>query len=354
MIWRANRCTEKWQFLKTAGANNLIARYLRRAAGIVSILSIAVPIGVPSLAAAESANNYPDKPIRLVVAYQAGGVADNVGRVLAAGLTEALGQPVYVDNRGGAGGTIGASFVAKSAPDGYTLLISSPPMIAVAPLLMPQRPYDPKRDFTPIGTFATTPNILVSNLSVPAKSLKELVAYVKGPGKGKVTYATGGPGSTGLLSGQILNRSAGINMVAIPYRNSAQGQPDLLSGRVSVLFDSVPSTIGLIRSGRVRPLVVMSEKRSPLLPDVPTIAEEGFPSATMQFWLGLQGPPGMAPVIVEKLNKALRTVMAKPDTVKHMEMLGAQAFLTSPGEFRALQDRDIARYKPLVQEIGLQ
>jgi tripartite-type tricarboxylate transporter receptor subunit TctC len=327
---------------------------LRRWARWSGIALLAWSAWMPaSRAASDDAASYPDKPIRIVVAYGVGGVADNIGRVLAAGLTQALGQSVYVDNRGGGGGTIGATIVAKAAPDGYTLLLTSPPMIAVAPLLIPDLYYNPKKDFTPIGTFATTPNILVANTSLPVHSLAELVSYAKGPGKGDVSFASGGTGSTGDLSGQILNRTAGIDMTPIPYRSSALGFPDVISGRVSFMFDSIPSTLGFIRAGQVRPIVVMSDQRSPLLPNVPTAVEEGYPAATMQFWMGLEGPAGLPAGIVAKLNAAMHAAMKSPLVIRSLEHLGAQPFLTSPTEFGALQERDIARYKPLVREIGL-
>ncbi|AIP37362.1 tripartite tricarboxylate transporter receptor family protein [Paraburkholderia xenovorans LB400] len=307
----------------------------------------------PRYAVANGVDSYPDKPVRMVVAYGVGGVADNIGRVLAAGLTKALGRSVFVDNRGGGGGTIGATLVAKAAPDGYTILLTSPPMIAVAPLLLPDIYYNPTRDFTPIGTFVTTPNILVVNNSLPVKTLADLVSYARGPARGDVSFASGGTGSTGDLSGQILKRTANIDLIAVPYKSSALGFPDVIAGRVSMLFDSVPSTLGFIRAGQVRPIVVMSDKRSPLLPAVPTAVEEGYPAATMQFWMGIEGPANMPPVIVARLNAALRTAMATPEVAKSMESLGAQPFLTSPQEFSALQDRDIAKYKPLIREIGL-
>lgn len=307
----------------------------------------------PRYAVASDLDSYPDKPIRMVVAYGVGGVADNIGRVLAAGLTKALGRSVFVDNRGGGGGTIGATLVAKAAPDGYTILLTSPPMIAVAPLLLPDIYYNPTRDFTRIGTFVTTPNILVVNNSLPVKTLADLVSYARGPAKGDVSFASGGTGSTGDLSGQILKRTANIDLIAVPYKSSALGFPDVIAGRVSMLFDSIPSTLGFIRAGQVRPIVVMSDKRSPLLPAVPTAVEEGYPAATMQFWMGIEGPANMSLVIVAKLNAALRTAMATPEVAKSMESLGAQPFLTSPQEFSALQERDIAKYKPLIREIGL-
>jgi len=342
--------------LPFAGATGCL-RYerLRRAGRLLgaALLATLSMLALPCHAVASGVDSYPDKPIRLVVAYGVGGVADNIGRVLAAGLTKALGQSVFVDNRGGAGGTIGATIVARADPNGYTLLLTSPPMIAVAPLLLPDLYYNPTRDFTPIGTFVTTPNILVANTSLPIRTLADLVAYAKGPGKGTVSFVSGGTGSTGDLSGQILKRTAGIEMIDVPYKSSAMGFPDVIAGRVSLLFDSIPSTLGFVQAGQVRPIVVMSDKRSPLLPDVPTAVEEGYPAATMQFWMGLEGPAKMPPAIVAKLNAALRVAMATPAMTKSLESLGAQPFLTSPQELTALQARDIAKYKPLVKEIGL-
>jgi tripartite-type tricarboxylate transporter receptor subunit TctC len=327
-------------------------RCARRLLGAALLATLSMLVQ-PRHAVASSVDSYPDKPIRLVVAYGVGGVADNIGRVLAAGLTKALGQSVFVDNRGGAGGTIGATIVARADPSGYTLLFTSPPMIAVAPLLLPDLYYNPTRDFTPIGTFVTTPNILVANTSLPIRTLADLVAYAKGPGKGTVSFVSGGTGSTGDLSGQILKRTAGIEMIDVPYKSSAMGFPDVIAGRVSLLFDSIPSTLGFVQAGQVRPIVVMSDRRSPLLPNVPTAVEEGYPAATMQFWMGIEGPAKMSPAIVAKLNAALRVAMATPVMTKSLENLGAQPFLTSPQEFSALQERDIAKYKPLVKEIGL-
>jgi tripartite-type tricarboxylate transporter receptor subunit TctC len=325
-----------------------IARFL-----MMVLISVASVLCQSRLALAADVDTYPNKPIRLVVAYGVGGVADNIGRVLAAGLTQALGESVFVDNRGGGGGTIGATIVSKAAPDGYTILLTSPPMIAVAPLLIPDLYYNPQRDFVPIGTFVTTPNILVVNNDLPVKTLADLVTYAKGPGKGNVSFASGGTGSTGDLSGQIFSRTAHIELIDVPYRASAMGFPDVIAGRVSMMFDSIPSTLGFVRAGQVRPIVVMSDKRSPLLPNVPTAAEEGFPAATMHFWMGIEGPAKMPSAIVTKLNAALRKAMATPQMVKNLQALGAEPFLTSPQEFSALQDGDVAKYKPLIQQIGL-
>ncbi|GAA4338519.1 tripartite tricarboxylate transporter substrate binding protein [Pigmentiphaga soli] len=320
----------------------------------LAAMAAAAMLASPRHAAAADADKYPQKPIRLVVAYAPGGVTDGVTRILALELSKVLGQTVIVDNRAGAGGTIGAGIVAKAEPDGYTLLATSPPQIAVAPLLMPVRPYDAARDFTQIGTFVTTPNILVVNPSVPAKNLAELVAYAKGAGKGKLSYSSGGPGSTGQLNGQTLCNAAGIQMVEVPYSaSSSMAFPDLIAGRVDANFGSLPSTIGFVRSGQVRPIVVMSSRRSPTLPDVPTVSEAGYPAAAREFWQGIEGPAHMPAAIVAKLNAAIRTAMASPSVIKGMENLGAQPYLMSPEAFTAMRDRDLANYKKLVAQLGL-
>jgi tripartite-type tricarboxylate transporter receptor subunit TctC len=323
---------------------------LRRAVGLAAAALLAL-LAVPGIATANDVDSYPNKPIRLVLPYGTGGVTDSVGRVLAAAMTKSMGQTVYVENRGGGGGTIGAALVAQAAPDGYTILLTSPPMVAVAPALLPTLSYDALEDFTPIGTFITTPNILVVNPTLPVKSMAELVAY--GKGKGKLSFASAGPGSTGHLSGHILKTSAGIEMAHIPYKSSGLAFPDVMAGRVSMVFDSLPSTISYVRSGKVRPIAVMSESRSGLLPDVPTAAESGFPAATMVFWMGIEGPARMPAAIVEKLNAGMKAAMASPEMRAQLASLGAEPYITSAHEFNVVRRRDVAKLRHLVKEMGL-
>jgi tripartite-type tricarboxylate transporter receptor subunit TctC len=324
---------------------------LRRAVGLATAALLAL-LAVPGSAVANDVDSYPNKPIRLVLPYGTGGVTDSVGRVLAAAMTKSMGQTVYVENRGGGGGTIGAAITAKAAPDGYTIVLTSPPMVAVAPALLPTLSYDALEDFTPIGTFITTPNVLVVNPALPVKSMAELVAYAKG-GKGKLSFASAGPGSTGHLSGHILKTSAAIEMAHIPYKSSGLAFPDVMAGRVSMVFDSLPSTISYVRSGKVRPIAVMSESRSSLLPDVPTAAESGFPAATMVFWMGIEGPAKMPAAIVEKLNAGMRAAMASPEMRSQLAALGAEPYITSAQEFNVVRRRDVAKLRHLVKEMGL-
>jgi len=313
-------------------------------------------VAIASLASAFAAgaqDAYPSKPIRLIVPYGTGGVSDSVGRVVAAGLSKTMNQTVFVENRGGAGGTLGANVTAQSAPDGYTILLTSPPMIAVAPQLIKDMPYNTSTDLIPVATIITTPNILVVNNDLPVKNIQELIAYGKGAGKGKLSFGSSGPGSTGHLSAAILLGAAGIEMEHVPYKTSAAAFPDVISGRVSMAFDSLPSTIGFVRGGKVRPILVMSEKRSSLLPDVPTAAESGFPNATMNFWMGIEAPAKTPQPVVEKLATGLKTMMESDEVKKQMAMFGAEPFYTPPAQFKKIRDADIVYYGKLVKEMGL-
>ncbi len=332
------------------------ANTLTFAAGLCKKLCGALAVSVSLLASAGVAHaddTYPNKPIRLILPFAVGGVTDTVGRVLAAAMTKTMGQTVYVENRGGAGGTIGGAIAAKAAADGYTIVLTSPPMMGVAPALLPGLPYDPLEDFTPIGTLITTPTVLSVNPSLPVNSIPELVAYAKSGKGGTLSFASAGPGSTGHMFGHILQKSVGIDMTHIPYKSSALAFPDVMAGRVSMVFDFVPSTINHVRSGKLRAIAVMSDKRSTLLPDVPTAAESGFPALTMVFWMGIEGPPKMPPAIVEKLNAGIRAAVASPEMAAQLVTLGAEPYVTSAAEFNTFRRKDVARLRVLVKEMGL-
>jgi tripartite-type tricarboxylate transporter receptor subunit TctC len=313
-------------------------------------------VAIASLLAAFAAgaqDAYPSKPIRLIIPYGPGGVSDSVGRVVAAGLSKSMNQSVFAENRGGAGGTLGGNVAAQSAPDGYTILLTSPPMTAVAPALIKEMPYNVSTDLIPVSTIITTPNILVVNNDLPVKNIRELIEYGKGAGKGKMSFGSSGPGSTGHLSAAILLGAAGIEMEHVPYKTSAAAFPDVISGRVSMAFDSLPSTIGFVRGGKVRPILVMSEKRSSLLPDVPTAAESGYPQATMNFWMGLEAPAKTPQPIVEKIAAGLKAMMESEEVRRQMGQFGAEPFYTPPAEFKRIRDADIVKYGKLVKEMGL-
>jgi len=303
--------------------------------------------------AGKTADDFPSKPIRLIVPFAPSGVSDIIGRVIATGMAEALGQTVVVDNRPGASGSIGSDAVARAAPDGYTLLLSSLSTVAISPNFLTSVPYDPVRDFTAIGGVATTPNILVVNPELPAASLSELIGYAKGAGKDKLSFGSSGTGSTGHLSAEVLRVVTGIQMSHIPYKASALAFPDVIAGRVSMVFDSLPSTLSHVKSGKVRPLAVAASRRSVLLPEVPTFAEAGFPGATLLFWTGLEGPPNLPEPIVQKLNAALRKALAAGSLRERLITLGADPLLTSPQEFAELRRVDVARVKKLIKDAGI-
>lgn len=323
---------------------------MKKTAVVAFALALA-PVLAAGPAGAQDA--YPSKPVRFIVPYGPGGVSDTVGRIVAAGLGKAMNATFVVENRGGAGGTLGGNITAQSAPDGYTMVLTSPPMTAIAPVTIGNMPYNPATDLVGVGTAITTPNILVVNNDLPAKNIKELIAYGKGEGKGKLSYGSAGPGSTGHLSATLLLGAAGIDMQHVPYKTSAAAFPDVITGRVSMAFDSLPSTLGHVRAGKVRPLLVMSEKRSALLPDVPTAAESGYPGATMVFWMGVEVPAKTPPAIIQRLSAGLKAAMAEKAVREQMANVGAEPSFTTPEEFKRIRDRDIEGYGKLVRQLGL-
>jgi tripartite-type tricarboxylate transporter receptor subunit TctC len=289
----------------------------------------------------------------MVVAFAPGGVSDITARAIAQKMTELLGQQIVVDNRAGAGGTIGSGIVANAPPDGYTLAFSSLTTFAIGPNLRKSLPYDPVRDFAAIGGISQTPNILVLNTSLPFVSLKGLVSYAKA-NPGKLSFGSSGVGSVGHLSGEVLRTLTGVDMTHVPYKSAALAYPDVMSGSIAMVFDSLPSAIQHIRSGKVRPAAVLSDKRSPLLPDVPTFGEEGYPGATLRFWNGLHGPAGLPPAIVTKLNETLIKALAAPDLRQRFSDLGAVPFPTTPQELAELHRSDIAKIARTVKAAGIQ
>jgi len=298
-------------------------------------------------------SGYPNKPIRMVVPYAAGGVSDIMGRALAQKLGELIGQPMIVENRAGAAGALGTDATAKSAPDGYTIVLSSLTAYAIAPNMNKSVTYDPVKDFSAIGGVAIAPNILTVNASAPFQTLKELVAYAKA-NPGKLTFGSSGVGSIGHLSGEVLRTSVGAEMLHVPYKSAGVAYPDMFAGNVSMVFDTLPSAIQHIRSGKAKPIAVLSDKRAPVLPEVPTFAEAGFPEATLRFWFGLHGPANLPAPVVQKLNETLNMALAAPDLRERFSTLGADPYPTTPQQLTDLVRADMDKLAKTIKAAGIQ
>jgi tripartite-type tricarboxylate transporter receptor subunit TctC len=298
------------------------------------------------------AQTAPDKPIRIVVPFAAGGPTDVLARVLAPKLAAQLKRTVIVDNRVGATGAIGASFVAKSAPDGDTWLLGTSSIMAANPNLTLSLPFDPVGDFTPISLVATIENILVVHPSVPAKNVKELVAYAKA-NPGKVTYASSGVGSTYHLGGAMFGSMTGIEWTHVPYKGAAPAIQDVLAGHVQVMFDNTSSAIPNIKAGRVRALGVASLRRYPSLPDMPTIAEEGLPGYETTIWLGLFVPAKTPAAIVQKLNREVQDAVNSAEYKDKLAALDMQPRVSSSQELAGFLKADLAKWAKVVKDAGI-
>jgi len=303
-------------------------------------------------AAAVSQDAYPSRPIRLVVPYAPGGVSDITGRIVAQKMSELLGQPMVVENRAGAGGMLGTGAVAKSPPDGYTIVLSSLSAYAIGPKLVKQPLYDPVADFTPVAAVALSPTILTINTALPFKSLRELIEFGKA-NPGKLSYGSSGIGSVAHISAEMLRASTGIELVHIPYKSAALAYPDMISGNVSMVFDALPSAIQHIKTGKARPLAMMSDRRTSLVPEVPTFAEAGYPEATLRLWVGLHGPAGLPAPIVQKLNDIAAKAVATPEVRERFTAVGADAYSVSPREFAEMVRADVERLGKMMASAGI-
>jgi len=298
------------------------------------------------------AQAYPTKPVRLVVPFPPGGSTDIVARIVAQKLGDRIGQPLVVENRGGAGGTIGTDAVAKAAPDGYTLGFASTSTHAVAPAVYAKLGYDPIKDFAPISLVAVTPYLLVVNPKVDVKSLKEFVAYVK-PRPGKFNYASAGTGSTTHLAMEMLKSAAGLFILHIPYNGNGPAGTAVIAGDVEFLFGSLPALLPHAKSGRVRALAVGTPKRSPSLPDVPTVAESGFPGFDASLWLAVMAPAGTPAAVVSRLNKEIVAVVRSPDAADALSKAGAEPVTSTPAELTKMVRDGVQKYAAAVKRAGV-
>ena len=299
-------------------------------------------------AGAAWAQAWPAKPIRLVVPFPAGGATDLFARVLSLKLGEKIGNSVVVENRPGAGGTIGSDLAAKAPPDGYTLLLATSSTHSIGPSLNPRMPYDAVRDFTPISHVGNAPSIMLVPNNSPAKSVKEWIDFAR-KNPGKLNYASSGNGTIVQLTAELFKAQAGLFIVHIPYKGTALAIPDLASGKLDVLFDSLPTGLPHVRDGRLRALGVTSAKRTPLAPELPAIAEvlPGFESNT---WFGLYGPKGLPPEVLGKVNTAVNQALADAEVRDRLARLGIEPVGGSPQQFAQMAAADADKWKRIIAE----
>ena len=307
-------------------------------------------LGAFTLAGAVCAQAYPAKPIRMINPFSPGGSLDLVARLLAKTMTADLGQPVVVENRAGAGGTIGVDFVAKSPPDGYTLLIVQS-SIAINPSLQPKTPYDPVRDFAPISKVSSYMFFLVAHPSLPARSVKQLIALARAQ-PDAITYASVGVGSGTHLAGALFNYMTGVKMLHIPYKGTGQALPALLGGQVAVHFGST-TVVPYVKEKKLVALGVTGAQRSEALPDVPTIAESGIPGYEVTAWNALFAPAGTPAPIVNRLNALVRKAMEQPDAKSAMDAQGLDTSLSSPAELGALVKSELVKWAKVIKAAGI-
>ncbi len=295
-------------------------------------------------------SGWPSKPVKLVVGYAAGGATDVIARLVAVKLGDQLGQPVVVDNRAGANSNVGAENVARAPADGYTLYVYT---IAntINASLYPKLGYDPVKDFEPVGMIAKIPNILVVNPKLPVKNLAEYVRYAK-ESKDGITFASSGSGSSIHLSGEMFKMQSQLKMLHVPYRGSAPAVTDLLGGQVDSMFDNTPSALPHVQAGKLRAIAITSAQRSPLLPDVPTLAESGYAGFDVQSWFALAAPAGTPRPVVEQLNTALNKVLALPEVRNRLQELAATPDSGTPDKMRSFAAAEIKRWREVVKASG--
>jgi tripartite-type tricarboxylate transporter receptor subunit TctC len=321
---------------------------LKPASTLVALMAAAA-CGASTVTA--SAQSYPSRPITLVVPFPAGGGNDALARLVAEKMTKTLGQQVVVENRGGAGGTLATRAIAKSPPDGYTILLSYTGTFAINPTLYPNAGYDPRKDFAPIGSIATLASVLVAHPSLPVRSPADLIAFGKA-NPGKINYAFV-PGTVGHISTEMFARSAGIKLTNIPYKGNGNAIADLLGGHVSMMFLSILPVIGQIQSGTLNALAVASPERVSLIPNVPTIAESGLPGFSAVITYGLAAPAGTPRPIVDRLNKDLRAALDAEDLRTRLASEGGQVLPGTPEDYAAVIDREEKLWGPLVKSLDL-
>jgi tripartite-type tricarboxylate transporter receptor subunit TctC len=314
----------------------------------VAVLTL---LAVALAASPAAAQDYPSRPITLIVPYAAGGGNDVMARVAAEKMSKTLGQQVVVENRGGAGGSIATRQIAKSPPDGYTLGLGGTGTLAINPTLYPNVGYDPRKDFAPVGLIATSALVVVVHPSLPVRTIPELIALAKKE-PGKLTFASAGTGSGIHLAADYFATLAGIKLTHVPYKGSGPALTDLIGGHVSMYFSSLPPAVGLMRDGKVRALAVTGAKRSPLFPDLPTVAESGLPGYEAVLHYGIVAPAGTPKPAIDKLSAALREAVMSEDLKQKLARDGAEPLPSTPAEYAADIDREETKWSAIVKKSG--
>lgn len=318
---------------------------MKRLVVLATVLAVLVPF-------AARAQWAPKAPIRIVVPFAAGGPTDITARHLARKLTEMLGQPVIVDNRGGANGMIGAELVAKSRPDGYTLLMPTSSTMAINPVVYAKLPYDPVKDFAAITPVIATPGVLFVTSSLPAKSVKEFIAIAR-KRPNELVFASSGAGSNTHLALELLRDQTGIKVTHVPYKGAGPAVTDVIGGQAQAMFADLPVLVPHLRSGRLRALAIAGAARTTLFPDIPSMKELGYPLIDARNWYAVFAPAGTPREIVNRLNEAIRQAVAAPDLRDRLVELGADIFTLSPDEFTPFVQREIERWRGVVQKAGI-
>lgn len=299
-------------------------------------------------AATDPAASYPDKPVRVIVPFPPGGATDIVGREIADRLSRALGQPFVVENRSGASGNIGMEAAARSAPDGYTLVVGAPQTLTINPLLFKNSNFDPQKRLDPIVVVATVPNVLIISPKLQAKSVKDVISLAKQK-PGKLNYGSSSIGGTPHLSSEMFKSMTGTFITHIPYRGSAPALADLMGGQIDLMFDNLPAALPHIKSGRIKALAVTTTQRSPSAPDLPTMVEAGVPGFESQGWFSLLAPAGTSPAILQKINTEVNKILATDTFKQRLDNVGGQAKGGSIADFRQLMDAEMQRWAKVIK-----
>ena len=322
--------------------------------GLLSVVACAIAVMAPGLAHAAVAQDFPTKPIRIVVTFPPGGTTDIIARIVGQRMSESMGQPVVVDNRGGAGGSLGADLVAKAAPDGYTILMANITfqLSSVAQSLAKRLPFDAERDFAGVSIAVYVPFVLTAHPSVPAKDLRELAAFMRNT-KPQYNYGSTGPGSVMNVIGETFKRDAKVDMVHIPFKGAAPLKQELLTGRIHIGGDQLSSSLGEIRVGTLKALATHGSKRVAVLPGVPTVRELGYASLEFEGWNGLLAPAKTPKSVIARLQKEVAAAVRHPDTVRRLNDLAAEPVGSSPEEQKAMYLRQMEQFRPVIREMKL-